>query len=160
MKPCSFNGIVKRYAVITLQAGYALVVDDEPANRDFLERLLQQADFKVTGAGTSAEALKAARAIPTLALALIDWELPDATGLEVVHTLRAENPEATLIMATMHDDRTMMASAFKAGCDVFLVKPHGFMELFRRLKEADANPASLKRIIIDQYGPRPYRGAV
>ncbi len=144
--------------MITIQAGYAVVVDDEPANRDFLERLLQQADFKVTGASTGAEALRAARAVPQLALALVDMELPDSTGLDVIKTLRAENAEALLIMATMHDDRSLISAAFKAGCDVFLVKPHGFMELYRRLKEVDSNTVALRRLIIDQYGPRPYRG--
>jgi DNA-binding response OmpR family regulator len=144
--------------MITLQAGYAVVVDDEFANRDFLVRLLEQASFKVTGAASSESAFKAAHAVPELALALIDWELPDSTGLEVVRKLRQDFPETTLIMATMHDDRTMMADAFRAGCDVFLVKPHGFMELFRRLKEADSDASLLRRIIIDQYGPRPYRG--
>lgn len=146
--------------MITLQAGYAVVVDDEFANRDFLVRLLEQADFKVTGASSGASALLAAKAVPKLALALVDWELPDSTGVEIVRKLREENPEATLIMATMHDDRAMMTEAFRAGCDVFLVKPHGFMELFRRLKEADNDTSLLKRIIIDQYGPRPYRGPV
>jgi DNA-binding response OmpR family regulator len=144
--------------MITLQAGYAVVVDDEFANRDFLVRLLEQADFKVTGASSGASALLAAKAVPKLALALVDWELPDANGLEIIRKLREENPEATLIMATMHDDRSMMADAFRAGCDVFLVKPHGFMELFRRLKQADSDATLLRRIIIDQYGPRPYRG--
>ena len=144
--------------MITLEAGYALVVDDEPANRDFAERLLQHASFKVTGTGTGAEAIRLARALPQLALALVDMELPDSNGLEVVKTLRAENPEAVLIMATMHDDRALMARAFMMGCDVFLVKPHGFMELLRRLKEADSNTSVLRRLIIDQYGPRPYRG--
>ncbi len=144
--------------MITIQAGYAVVVDDEPANCDFLVRLLQQAAFKVTGARTGTEALLAARVVPQLALALVDMELPDTTGLELIKTLRAENPEALLIMATMHDDRTLIHNAFKAGCDVFLVKPHGFMELYRRLKEVDSNTNCLRRLIIDQYGPRPYRG--
>lgn len=144
--------------MITIQAGYAVVIDDEPANCDFLVRLLQQADFKVTGAGTGEEALRVARAVPELALALVDMELPDSSGLDLIRTLRAENPDALLIMATMHDDRSLMADAFKAGCDVFLVKPHGFMELYRRLKEVDSNTSCLRRLIIDQYGPRAYRG--
>ena len=145
--------------MITIQAGYALVVDDEPANRDFVERLLQTASFKVIGAGTGAEALKAAKNIPQLALALVDQELPDATGLDIIAKLRADNPEAILVMATMHDDRAVIDQAFACGADVFLVKPHGFMELYRRLKEADVNAASLRRLVIDQYGPRPYKGA-
>jgi len=145
--------------MITMQAGYALVVDDEPANRDFLERLLQTASFKVVGASSAAEAFAAAKAVPALALALVDHELPDATGLEVILTLRASYPDALLVMATMHDDRPLIDLAFASGVDVFLVKPHGFMELYRRLKEAETNTASLRRLIIDQYGPRPYKGS-
>jgi len=52
--------------------------------------------------------------------------------------LRAEYPDSLLVMATMHDDRTLIDQAFVAGVDVFLVKPHGFMELYRRLQEVDA----------------------
>jgi len=144
--------------MIATNIGYAMVVDDEPANREFAERLLQMAAFTVKGASTGAEALAAARSVPKLTLALIDMELPDASGLAVIRTLRVENPNAILIMATMHDDRALMARAFESGCDVFLVKPHGFMELFRRIKDWDLNVASLQKLIIDQYGPRPYRG--
>lgn len=144
--------------MITIQAGYALVLDDEPANRDFLERLLQTANFKVMGAATGAEGLRIARACPALALALVDQQLPDATGLEVIAQLRAENPEALLVMATMHDDRALIDQAFQTGVDVFLVKPHGFMELYQRLQAVDSNTELLRQLVIDQFGPRPYRG--
>jgi len=144
--------------MITIQAGYAIVVDDEHANRDFLERLLQTASFKVIGAGTGAAALAAAEKVPELALALVDHELPDATGLEIIRKLRASNPETLLVMATMHDSRDLIDEAFAAGIDVFLVKPHGFMELYRRLKEVDSDTTLLRALIIDQYGPRPYKG--
>ncbi len=143
--------------MITIQAGHALVIDDEPANRDFVERLLQTASFKVSGASTGTEGLRIARAIPELALALVDQQLPDATGLEIIAALRADNPEALLVMATMHDERALIDQAFAIGVDVFLVKPHGFMELYRRLQEVDSNIECLRSLIIDQYGPRPYR---
>src|SRR5579859_6557600 len=145
--------------MITLKEGHALVIDDEPANRDFVERLLQTAGFKVTSAGTGADGLKAARGFTQLTLALVDQELPDSTGLEIIKTLRQENPDSVLVMATMHDDRPLIDEAFDAGVDVFLVKPHGFMELYRRLQEADSDAALVRQLIIDQYGPRPYRGA-
>jgi DNA-binding response OmpR family regulator len=144
--------------MITIQAGYAIVVDDEFANRDFLVRLLQMAGFKVTGTSNGAEALAAAKAVPELALAIVDQELPDTNGIELVIKLRADNPESLLIMATMHDDRELIDRAFANGADVFLVKPHGFMELFKRLKEVDNNTALLRKVVIDQYGPRNYRG--
>src|SRR3954462_241995 len=106
--------------MITIQAGYAVVIDDEPANRDFLERLLQTAGFKVSGAGNGADGLKACRSVPQLALAFVDQELPDAKGLEILLQLRKENPDALLVMATMHDDRNLIDEAFASGVDVFL----------------------------------------
>jgi DNA-binding NarL/FixJ family response regulator len=63
-------------------------------------------------------------------------------------------------MATMHDERTMMREAFEAGCSAFLVKPHGFMELFKRVQNVVKDPSCLEKLhglIFDQYGPRPWR---
>ena len=56
------------------------------------------------------------------------------------------------------DERALMAQAFENGCNVFLVKPHGFMELFKRLQETGPDPEQLNHLVIDQYGLRPYRG--
>jgi len=138
---------------------YAIVADDELANREFMVRLIQMAGFEVHGAERGAQALAFAEAAQALTLALVDHQLPDARGVEIIPKLRAMHPESLLVMATMHDHRELIDEAFSIGTDIFLVKPHGFMELFRRLQEAEGNYESLRRLIIDQYGPRPYRGA-
>jgi DNA-binding response OmpR family regulator len=135
----------------------ALVVDDEPANRDFLVRLLQQAKLDARGASNGTDALKIAETITDMALIVIDNKLPDMDGVDLLAKMRARYPAARLIMATMLDERPLMIRAFENGCDVFLVKPHGFMELFRRLQDPSGED-KLKRLIIDQYGPRPFRG--
>lgn len=138
---------------------FALVVDDEPANRDFLVRLLQQANLDVKGAATAAEARAIAAAAERLDLIAIDNKLPDTDGVDLMVELHERYPNAHVIMATMLDERSLMDKAFRNGCDVFLVKPHGFMELFRRIQEAQTTGKdTLKCMIIDQYGPRPYRG--
>ncbi|NDJ76738.1 MAG: response regulator transcription factor, partial [Chloroflexi bacterium] len=65
---------------------------------------------------------------------------------------------ARIVMATMLDERPLIAKAFENGCDVFMVKPHGFMELFRRLQAVRAGEETLlDKLVIDQYGPRPFR---
>lgn len=135
----------------------ALVVDDEPANRDFLVRLLEQAQLKVIGASTGDEALQIAARTPCLHLLAIDNRLPDMDGVELLAQLRQRYPKAKIVMATMLDERSLMAKAFENGCDIFLVKPHGFMELFRRLHSGKGYEEAT-RLVIDQYGPRPYRG--
>ena len=122
-------------------------------------RLLQQAKLNVKGASSGQEALDLAQAMENLALIVIDHRLPDMSGVALLAQLRAQFPKAILIMATMHDERSLMEQAFETGCDVFLVKPHGFMELFKRLKASPPGGEGMhERLIIDQYGPRAYRG--
>jgi len=138
----------------------ALAVDDASANRDFLERLLGGAKFKVLGAGTGAAALKAISGLDKLALAVVDWKLPDTTGLQLACEIRTRFPETYLVIATMYDERSMMEEAFAKGCNVFLVKPHGFMELFQRLMTTDVDTLRAgPNTIIDQYGPRLFKGS-
>lgn len=138
----------------------ALVVDDAPANRDFLERLLGGAHFTVIGASSGQKALAAVADRTELMLAVVDMKLPDMTGLQLIATLRQRFPEACLIIATMLDERSLIEDAFRQGCHIFLVKPHGFMELYQRLVSSDA--AALRNgppLVIDQYGPRVFKVA-
>ncbi|MBI5670207.1 MAG: response regulator [Chloroflexi bacterium] len=136
----------------------ALVVDDAPANRDFLERLLGGAQFQVIAAATGQSALAAVAERPALALALVDMKLPDMTGLQLIVELRQRFPGACLVVATMLDDRPMIEESFRQGCHIFLVKPHGFMELFQRLMTSDVTTIrNGPRLVIDQYGPREFK---
>jgi two-component system chemotaxis sensor kinase CheA len=136
----------------------ALIVEDTPANRLFFERLLQQAGFEVTGVATGQEACQKMNECDSWSLALIDMEIPDISGLELTTRMRMRCPDACIVVATMHDERTLMQSAFDKGCDVFLVKPHGFMDLFKRLTtEGVACVHESRPLLIDQYGPRVFK---
>ncbi len=134
-----------------------LIVDDTDANRFFFERLTTQAGYTVTSARSGAEAVTVMTLLPVLSAALVDLEIGDMSGLELLVRLRRQHPECCLIVATMHDDRSIMDSAFSKSCDIFLVKPHGFTDLFKRLS---VTPADQLRpqvpLIIDQYGVRQY----
>lgn len=136
----------------------ALVVDDEPANREFMGRLYQTAGPTVHLAECRQSAEQCARSLPRLDLAIIDFQLPDGTGLDLVKALRALHPDCTIVMATVDDQRDLIDQAFTSGVDTFLVKPDGFLELYRLLLVKPINLAALKRKIVDCYGPRAYRG--
>ena len=135
----------------------ALVIDDTPANRDFLERLMVMAGFKIVGASSGKAALEQAETLESLTIALVDMELPDMNGLQVTSDLRKRFPDAYLVVATMHDERSLMQSVLEKGGNCFLVKPHGFMELFKRL-----TTTSLEELrngpytVIDHFGPRVF----
>lgn len=138
----------------------ALVVDDNPANRDFLERLMMSAGFDVLGASTGKEALTHAESQPELLLALIDMELPDMNGIQLTAALRARYPDAYIVVATMHDEYSIIESVMQKGANVFLVKPHGFMELYRRLTSNDFKTLREQgAVVIDQYGVRLFDAA-
>ncbi len=140
-----------------MSAQNALIVDDTHANRDFLERLLKQARFEIFGASTGKQAMQHIAEVDDISLALVDMQLPDASGLQITQMIRARFPKAYIVVATMHDERSLMADVFRVGGNCFLVKPHGFMELFRRvttmsldhLRDGDCT-------VIDQYGPRTF----
>lgn len=136
----------------------ALVVDDVGANREFVERLLNGAKFKVLSASTGKAALQIISQHDELSMAIVDMKLPDMSGLELVAHLRGKFTSAYLVVASMYDERSTMDKAFAAGCNVYLVKPHGFMELYQRLMRSELS-ALLQdpRSIIDQYGPRVFK---
>jgi DNA-binding response OmpR family regulator len=140
-----------------MSAQNALIVDDTPANRDFLERLLKQARFDIFGASTGKQAIQHMDELENIDLALVDMQLPDANGLQITQMLRARFPNVYIVVATMHDERSLMTEVFRVGGNCFLVKPHGFMELFKRV-----TTMSLEQLrnsdytVIDQYGPRTF----
>lgn len=135
----------------------ALVVDDTPANRIFFERLLTVAGFEVISAETGVEALRCLETLDSIAIALIDMEMPQISGLELTLRLRQQSPETCIVVATMHDHRSLMLSAFERGCDIFVVKPHGFMDLLKRIQQEGVNNLRAQRpLLVDQFGIRPF----
>lgn len=152
---------VQAKSTLTSSIIYALVIDDEHANRDFLMRLLQQAKFETKGAALGSKALEIVGELgDSIRLIMLDHQLPDQSGMELLAALRPLLPEARIVMATMHDEPGMMHKAFAGGCNAFLVKPHGFMELFKLVQGVTVDPSCLHKLdglIFDLHGPRRYR---
>ncbi len=144
-----------------MEKDYAIVVDDTPANRDFLARLLIAAGYEVQAVSTGQDALDALARLPALELAMVDMQLPDMSGLQLTDHLRTTFPDACIVVATMYDDRSWKEKAFEHGCDAYLVKPYGFMELYQRLTtQGVGSVKGAAPMVIDQYGPRPFQMSV
>ena len=142
--------------MISVGERVGLVVDDNPANKDFLTRLLKQTKMHILSAGTGEEALQQLTNVDDLFLAAVDMELPDTSGLKLTSVLREKYPNCYIVIATMHDHHSLMVSALNGGANCFLVKPHGFMELFQRVNGNKISQTD--RIIIDQNGYREFKG--
>ena len=143
---------------MTLYGRHALVIDDEADNRDLAERLLERVDFKVYGAANGSEALTVLGEAPVISIALVDYNLPDMNGIELMKILRTISPTMLLIMFTINDEPALIQKAFAAGANMFIVKPCGFMELYRALKDPHSKILECPDLqLIDVHGLHQYK---
>jgi len=131
----------------------ALIVEDDPAMQQRLKRLITEVDgrFEPTVAGSLKEA-HAALAAGDYAIALVDIELPDGDGRELVtwlHRFRERMP-ALVISTYGHED--VVLTALRAGAIGYLLKEREDIELMLSLKSiqrggAPIDPAIARRIL-------------
>jgi CheY-like chemotaxis protein len=114
-----------------------LVIDDMPANRVLLRKVLNGAGYAVLEAtnGDDALALLEGRALlPDLIVT--DIEMPGMDGITLVDRLRhLDSPSALIpvIAASGNSDELMRRNALAVGCDVFLTKPFDLSVLRREI---------------------------
>lgn len=103
----------------------AMVVDDSATMRLVLTRHLGAHGFEVLCAGGGTEALEALAGDWAPELFLLDWNMPDITGLDLVQAVRAKPrfAGAKILMVTSETDMGLMRHALGAGADEYLMKP-------------------------------------
>ena len=114
-----------------------LLVDDHASSREPLALLLErEPDLMVVAqAGSLAEA-RGALERTAVDVALVDLDLPDGSGVELIRDLRRTNPEAQVLVVTASADRGMHARAIATGAAAVLhksVRTHRIVEAIRRL---------------------------
>ncbi len=99
-----------------------LAVDDEPFNLDLLEQELGEHGYAIERATTGREALKKIEAVRP-DLILLDHQLPDLSGLEVLKEIRTEDNEIPVILITAYGTVERAVEAMKHGAYDFVLKP-------------------------------------
>ncbi len=102
--------------------GSILIIDDEQDVRESLEELLGSEGYALDSAGTAEDGLKQAGDRP-YDLALVDVNLPDSSGIEVLKVLKRESPETGVIMITAYDSSQTAFQASKEGAESYITKP-------------------------------------
>lgn len=124
-------------ALDTGALGRVLLVDDEPAIRKVIERMLEAEGYEVLHAGDGAEALELAWREPVDTIVL-DMRMPGMSGLEVCRQLRADprTEHTPVVFVTGMADRQFRRDALHAGATDFLAKPFDEIELLARLRNS------------------------
>jgi DNA-binding NtrC family response regulator len=112
-----------------------LVVDDERPILMTLEALLHRHGYVTDTAGTASLGLRAIKSNPP-AVVLLDLQLPDAEGLQLLDQIKREHPETQVIIITAHDSLSNAIESIKRGAYHFISKPYAPEELLSLVEKA------------------------
>jgi two-component system KDP operon response regulator KdpE len=111
-----------------------LLIADERRIRALLRAALTNDGYRVVEATTAQEGLAQAVMHPP-DLLLLDLDLPDADGLDLIHRLREWSAVPILILSTREEEADKVL-ALDSGADDYLIKPFGVSELLARVRVA------------------------
>jgi two-component system KDP operon response regulator KdpE len=111
-----------------------LVIDDEVQIRRFLRAGFELEAFTVQEATTGAEGIRAATLKP-VDLVIVDLELPDMDGAEIVERLRLWS-KVPIIVLSVRSSEEEKVRLLELGADDYVVKPFGMAELLARARAA------------------------
>ena len=112
---------------------HILIVEDEKGIVDFLKQGLEEEGYTVSTAFNGKDGLEKAKSLK-VDLILLDWMLPNLTGIEVCKATRKQNILTPIIFLTAKDTVQETIEGLKAGANDYIKKPFSFEELLERIK--------------------------
>jgi len=118
-----------------------LLVEDDAEIISLLKEGLRYEGFDLTISRDGDSGLEKARQ-GDYGLILMDWMLPEISGIDVVRTLHEENIHTPVIMLTARHDELDKVAALEDGCDDYITKPFSIKELVARINAVMRRAAS------------------
>jgi len=112
-----------------------LIVDDDNAMLELLQGALARKGYHVFTGSTGKEGLKISRD-NQIDLVLLDVNLPDIGGVQVLRKLKKSNPKAAVIMITAHGEVETAVESMRLGAFDYVTKPFGIEEIELLLSNA------------------------
>ncbi len=113
--------------------GHILLVEDDPKLSKFIATELSLDGYQVTVANNGIDGLAIVRdQHPDLLI--LDWMLPEMSGLDICIRLRKTGVQIPIIMLTAKDEIPDRVAGLNAGADDYLVKPFSIEELLARIQ--------------------------
>jgi DNA-binding response OmpR family regulator len=110
-----------------------LLVEDDERLGPLIEYKLRQ-QFHTTDWVTDVETAESYISYGHYDIYVLDWMLPDRTGIELCKHLRKQNDNTPILMLTAKDAVADRVNGLKHGADDYLIKPFAFEELAARIE--------------------------
>ncbi len=113
-----------------------LIADDDRVAATILQRAAERLGLDPVVAHDGEQAWQMLQRDPGIAIAIFDWMMPGADGLELCRRIRQDGTRAHmyLMLLTARDGRADLVAAFDAGADDYLTKPFDGDELRARVQ--------------------------
>lgn len=132
-----------------------LLVDDHAVVREGYRRLLERAgDIQVVGEATDASSAVQSCATLGPRVTVMDISLPDCSGIEATRRILAEQPDARVLVFSMHEDSIYARRALQAGARGYLTKgsaPEDLVDAVRRVAAGERylDPVMARELALD-----------
>ncbi len=128
-----------------------LVIDDQILFREGLESLLSSTtDFEMVGcAGTVHEGCEQATLFRP-DIILMDFSLPDGTGLDATRAILARVPDCKIVFLTVHESDENLFAALRLGAKGYMLKNIGSTELLSSLRALDRGEEAVSRKMVSR----------
>jgi PAS domain S-box-containing protein len=121
---------------VMTQRADILVVDDDAGMLETLQDVLAKEGHRVHAANLGSSALNRLAQSPPVDVAIIDFKLPDISGLELLNRLKAVSPETEVILITGYASLATALEAINGQAAAYLVKPLDPDHLLKTVEQA------------------------
>lgn len=113
-----------------------LIADDDLTSRKMLAAMLEKCDYHVTAVDNGTDALRIMVEPDAPRVAVLDWMMPEVSGLDVCRGIRRDSPgnPPYIVMVTSKNEVRDIVEALEAGADDYLIKPYNALELRARIE--------------------------
>ena len=126
-----------------------LVAEDDPGLRDVIVLGLEESGYRVDAVARGDDAIDQLK-FYAYDVAIIDWRMPGAEGIDVVAWARRHDRPTAILMLTARDAPPDRIRGLDAGADDYLVKPFDFGELLARVRALQRRPRAVDGGLIER----------
>ena len=117
-----------------------LLVDDHPSVRSGIKRAIESSGMSCCGEAASRTEAFAQIAHKSPDGVILDLNLPDGSGLDIVQWIRKHSKEMAIVILTMSDEESHLIAAMRAGASAFVKKSAPLEDVVSSLRSALRQP--------------------